>query len=291
MARSIATIQQQIINTIQANSTISSLNQNTSNVAIWKLFTWITAVAINLLEQLTDIFTGEVETIASQGITGTGAWLRQQVLNFQFGYIVQFNTTTFSPSYSTIDTTAQVITRCSVTQSANFTVNVKIATGQTGSLAPATTPQLQALTGYLDELGFAGVGFQIINQNPDYLYVAGTVFYNGQYVGSIQTAVIAALNNYMATLSSAENFNGNVDLLQVENAILNVPGVTDVFLSDVWLRPYAVNGAPTTYGDSSETKLKVSSADIFRNTPTVAGYIINEPAPHDFASALTFSVG
>lgn len=291
MARQISTIQTQIISSLQANTITAPLVSNPSLVSKWRLFTWIVAVANNLLEQLTDIFTTEVEEIAQGGITGTGAWLRQQVLNFQFGYIITINPTTFSASYSTIDTTAQLITRCSVVQSSNFTVNIKIATGQTGSLAPATNDQISALVAYLDEIDFAGVGFSIINDNADLLYVAGTVFYNGQYIGVIKPTVIAALNNYSASLSSATNFNGTVALKDVENAILDVPGVTDVFLTDVWVRPAALNGVPTTFGDGSEVKLLVSSAEIARNTGTASGYIVNEPSPNDFDTVLQFIVG
>ena len=52
MARSITTIQNQIIAAIAANSTIAVLVNNTSKVAIWRLLTFVFAFAINIFEVL-----------------------------------------------------------------------------------------------------------------------------------------------------------------------------------------------------------------------------------------------
>jgi hypothetical protein len=50
MARSIATIKQQIINAKNADPILSEKLTSTSQTAIWNLWAYITAVAINLHE-------------------------------------------------------------------------------------------------------------------------------------------------------------------------------------------------------------------------------------------------
>lgn len=280
MARSITQIQNQIIANIQGNATLSGLT-SASNAAIWRLLTWIVAVAINLLEQLTDIFTTEIEGIASSAITGNAAWLRQQVLNFQFGYVITINPQTFAPSYTVIDTSTQVVQFCSVTIASNNIVNVKVA--GVGP-APISSPQEDALNSYLTEINFAGVGFNLINDNPDRLYIQATIYYNGQYVNVIQANVIAALTAYCTALSNATNFDGEVKVSAIEQTILGVAGVEDVDLINVYCRPVGAS-----FGSGL---LMVTGGTLnYLNYTTAAGYIIPEDTSGEtFANSLTFTI-
>ena len=70
MARSISTIQQQILDNITADPTIGPALTSTSKRAIFLILAFIVATAINLLEQLIDIFTLNVEAIACSCSTG-----------------------------------------------------------------------------------------------------------------------------------------------------------------------------------------------------------------------------
>ena len=65
MARSVSLIQQQMLDNIAADATLSTLLTSTSKRAVYRLFTFIVAVAINALEQLIDIFTASVEATAA----------------------------------------------------------------------------------------------------------------------------------------------------------------------------------------------------------------------------------
>lgn len=273
MARTIATIQNQIIANVQSNSNLSGLN-SVSNTAIWRLLTWVVAVAINLLEQLWDIFQSEIETTAADSITGNAAWLRQQVLNFQYDpttpQVIQIDPTTFVPAYPVIDATKQIVSRCSVVQAANNVVNIKVATGEPPT--QLNSSQQTSLQAYLNAINFAGVQFLLINLLPDLLYVNATVYYDGQYDSSIRTTVPAALNNYCATLSSATNFNGIIKASAIEDAILAVPGVKDVVLQNVSIRD---NNIPWLSG----TYIVQNYAEQFSNNAeytTASGYVVGE---------------
>ncbi len=287
MARTIATIQNQIIANIQANSALRGLN-STSSTAIWNLLTWIVATAINLLEQLWDIFQTEIETTAADSITGNAAWLRQQVLNFQYDpntpQVIQINPVTFVPAYPTVDATKQIVTRCSVVQNGNNVVNVKVAKNEPPTQLDTVTEQL-ALQAYLNAINFAGVQFLLVNQPPDLLYINATVYYDGQYVNAITSTLPAALNNYCATLSSAANFNGTIEVSAIEAAILAVPGVKDVVLQNVSVRANSVSWG-------SGTPLVISSTEQGEGEQiTLSGYVIGETTTgNTFTDSISYQI-
>ena len=78
MARSITTIQNEIIAAKTADSNLNSLN-SPSAVAIWRLWSRIIAGAIETQEQLWDVFKAELEQIAREAVPGTADWLQKRV--------------------------------------------------------------------------------------------------------------------------------------------------------------------------------------------------------------------
>src|ERR1700753_1852304 len=106
MARSTATIQQQILSNIKADTTLGPLLTSTSKRAIYNLLAFIMAVAINVLEQLIDIFTANVEAVAAGSAPATIAWLQAQIFKFQYSatspQVIQF-APGFAPYYATVD--------------------------------------------------------------------------------------------------------------------------------------------------------------------------------------------
>ena len=60
MARTLSEIQNAIIADFQAQPELAGANSN-SNRAIWRLFTYVQASSILLLEQLMDIFKSDIE--------------------------------------------------------------------------------------------------------------------------------------------------------------------------------------------------------------------------------------
>jgi len=284
MARSTATIQQQILDNIAADTTLGPVLTSNSKRAIYNLLTFIMSVAINVLEQLVDIFTANVETVAASAAPATPAWLQNQILKFQYSdtvpQIIQF--TNYAPAYPVVDTTLQIITRCSVKTTLANTVLVKVATGSTP--AALATDQLNSLKDYIlppNGIGIAGINYQVTSGNPDQFYCQATIYYKGQYSNVIQNNVIAAINGYLAGLP----FDGAVIISDLEAAIKAVTGVNDMVFINVSAR---ADG--TAFG--SGTALITGQTLASRLWNTVAGYIISETTTGEtLANSLTFIVG
>lgn len=265
MARQISEIQQQMLDNIAADTTLGTLLTSTSKRAIYRLFTYIVAVAINALEQLIDIFTASVEDIASKAAPATSAWLQNQILKFQYSattpQVIQL--IDYAPAYPIVDETLRIISRCSVTTNLSNSVLIKVATGTTP--AALSAPQLSALQSYVSQIGIAGVNYFVTSDASDKLYVQANVYYLGQYSAVIVANVVAAIESYLAAIP----FNGQVKITDLEDAITKVEGVTDVVLVNVRAR-----GNATSFANGSF--LVQNQQTIGRLWSTLAGYIVGE---------------
>lgn len=278
MARTVSDIQQQMLDNIAADATLSTLLTSTSKRAIYRLYTYIVAVAINALEQLIDIFTASVEATAAAASPATPSWLQAQIFNFQYSattpQVIQL--INFAPAYPIVDPTLRIISRCSVTTNLSNSVIIKVATGTTPSALSA--PQLAALQAYVNEIGIAGVIYSCISNASDKLYVQANVYYKGQYSAVIQANVIAAINTFLAAIP----FNGQMKISDLEEAIRSVEGVNDVVLVNVKARD---NGTAFASGNY----LVQAQQTIGRLWPTIAGYMIAETTSgQTLADSLTF---
>lgn len=265
MARQISEIQQQMLDNIAADSTLGSLLTSTSKRAIYRLFTYIVAVAINALEQLIDIFTASVEATAAKAAPATPSWLQDQILKFQYDantpQVVQL--INFAPQYPTVDEALRIITRCSVTTNLSNSVLIKVATGEPP--AALSAPQLSALQSYVSQIGIAGVNYAVTSDTSDKLFAQANIYYLGQYSAVIKANVVAAIEAYLAAIP----FNGQMKITDLEDAITGVEGVTDVVLVNVRAR---ANG--TAFADGSY--LVQNQQTIGRLWATIAGYIVGE---------------
>lgn len=278
MARQISQIQQQILDNVAADSVLSTLLTSTSKRAIYRLWAYIVAVAINSLEQLIDIFTASVEATAAAASPATSSWLQAQILKFQYSATVPqvIQLINFAPAYSVVDTTLRIISRCSVTTNLSNSVLIKVATGTTPGALSA--PQLSALQSYVSQIGIAGVNYFVTSDASDKLYVQANIYYLGQYSAVIKANVVAAIESYLAAIP----FNGQVKIIDLEKAISKVEGVTDVVLVNVRARANS-----TAF--SSGSSLVQSQQVIGRLWSTVAGYIVGETTTGSTPSdSLTF---
>jgi hypothetical protein len=278
MARSIDTIQKQIIDSKNADPVLSTRLTSTSKRAIWRLWAFITAVAIGLLEQAIDIMVAVIEAFVAKASPGTPPWLQDQAFKFQYSsstpQVVQL--INFAPVYPIVDTTLRIITRCSVTTDVNNTVTIKVAKGSTPQALASL--ELSALQSYFNVMAVAGVSYNVVSNPPDRLYVDADIYYTGLYASVIQTNTIAAINAYIAGIP----FNGRIRVSDLEIAIKAVSGVEDVVFKNVIAR-----AAATAYG--SGTALVIGNTLASRFWPTLAGYAISEDtATHTLADSLNF---
>lgn len=282
MARSIQVIKQQLIDAKNANATLVTLN-SPSQVAVWNLWLFIFAVGVNIFEQFLDLYVAQTQAIANIAPPGTQAWVRNQVLN-----VFQYDSVTpqiinlqpdFTLNYAVVDPTKRIVSQCAVITDINKKVNIMVAKqNPPTALLPA---ELSALQGFISGIEPAGIQAVAISLLPDYLYVQGDIYFNGQYANVILANVITAINTFLFNIP----FTGVVKMSDLENAIRTVPGVNDVQLTNVKARP-------STALFSAATPLITGSQIINRQWATVAGYIIQENTTgNTFADKLNMLVG
>lgn len=277
MARSIEQIQSSIIKDIQATPELAQAN-STSKRAIWRLFAFVQASAILLLEQIIDVFITENDVKISKAIPATASWLNAKVLDFQYSstnpQIVQL--VNFAPTYPVIDPSLRLISRCSVVTTLSNQVIIKVAKSEPPTAL--TSPELNSLQAYINNIGIVGVNYNCQSLTSDKLFIDAEIYYDGQYSTVISATVIDAINIFLAKLS----FNGVLKVSDIELAIRNVIGVSDVLLKNVKMRSDA-----TAFIDG--TFLIQNNTVISRVCPTVSGYLVGETtAGNTFTEKLTF---
>jgi hypothetical protein len=278
MARQISVIETQITDAVAADPVLSVQLTSTSKRAIWRLWAFIVAAAIGILEQLMDQNKVEVEALVAQAAPGTPQWLQAQVFKFQYSsttpQVIQL--INLAPVYPIVDPSLRIVTRCSVTTDLANVVTIKTAKGDPPTALASL--ELDALTSYINQVGIAGIQHNVLSLLADRLYVAAQVFYTGLFSSVIKSNVILAIDNYLAGIP----FNGQIKVSELEQAILGVDGVTDVILQNVTARAQS-----TAFG--SGTALVSGNAVASRLWPTVAGYAISEDtAGQTLADTLTF---
>lgn len=277
MARTIEQIQASIIANIQATPELAEAN-STSTRAIWRLFSYVVAVAILILEQIIDVFKADNEAVIASAIPNTAAWLTKKVFEFQYSatnpQIIQLSNLT--PYYPVVDSSLRIITRCSVVTTISNKVNIKIAKSEPP--VALSSAELSALQGYINTIGVAGVQYNCLSTDADRVYISGDIFYDGQYSSTIQGTVINAIDVFLSSLP----FNGQLKISDLELAIRNITGVNDLLIKDIKVRP-----STTTFADG--TYLIQNKTTISRLFPTISGYIVQEDTTgQTFANSLNF---
>ena len=251
MARSTATIQATMDAEQALQTDLTTLN-SPSQTAIYRLWKFITSTIINYCEQLWDIYKSELETQISAAAVGSNAWLQSRVLKFQYSAStpqVLAVDSNFAINYPTIDTTLQIITRCSVTTTSQRVCLVKVA--KSAPPVALSAPELSSLSGFLSDLNFAGVNYVAQSLTSDKIYIDADIYYNGQYASTISANVIDAINAYLAAIP----FDGKIKLMSLIDAIQAVTGVTDVVLKNVAIRADATAFANKTYLVQNKTSI------------------------------------
>lgn len=264
MSRTIAQIQNQILTEKAAQSALSGLT-SVSQVSIFNLWSYVTAVGIYIQETLWDVFKSDLEADIADAPIGTDKWVQAQAYKFQYDAITPqiITLNNFVPSYTTVDTTKQIITRASVKTLPARIVSVKVAK-QEPPIA-LTPTELTSFKGYLDEISFAGVQYNTVSYSPDNLMIGATVYYNGQYSSTITADTISAINTYLQEIP----FDGVVRISKIEDAIQGVNGVTDVILNNVAIRADSTPFSATTYMVQNNT-------EIYNKYNMYAGYAVPE---------------
>ena len=120
MARSVIVIKAKMLSDLQADSTLNTKLTSPSLTAVYNLWIFIVASAINLFEQVQDAYIILAESVALQTPPATPSWIQNQVFNYQYDAsglpatnVIVINSD-FSVGYATKNTLFNIVTLCSV---------------------------------------------------------------------------------------------------------------------------------------------------------------------------------
>lgn len=225
---------QEIKNNILAEKALHpTLNvlDNTSPTSIWLLWVNIIAYAIWLHEAFFDKHVSHVETIAARAIPNTLPWYHYQALQYQHGYMLEWNASTLRYEYTTIDLSARIIALCAVIEGQDSII-LKVVK-KTTSLTPLTNTEKNAFSTYINRLKTPGVSVFVISENADEIRIYADVYYNGTLpLTTVRASVETAINAYLESLP----FDGKFQLSKLQDAIQQATGVTDVALGNIQAR-------------------------------------------------------
>ena len=247
VARSITVILDEILTEKQNQTALNDLQPSiddsqtllddltsTSKVALWRLWAFIMAVAINIHEKIYELFEAEIELRATQVPSGTPIWLQVEGLKFQFGDSLEFNGIKFV--YPVIDESKQVVKLLAIVD-LGFFVRFKAAKLDGAGLAiPLSGSELTSFTGYIKQIRFAGTAVTITTDPGDDLRLDYFIRYDplllaadGSLLEDPSTfPVIDAINGKIQSLP----FDGILSLMELTDAVQLATGVIDVTLNE-----------------------------------------------------------
>ncbi len=261
MARTIAEIQQSIINAKQDDPTLAGLT-STSNVSIWLLWTYVVAVCQWVLETFFDDHKAEVDNIIATQRPHTLQWYVTKARQFQYGVALPFE----SDRYTALseDPTVSIINYAAAVELSSL-VRLKVATLSGGVLAPLLPAQLTSFTAYIQQIKDAGVRMQITSGEPDVLRLKLTIYYDplvldatgSRIDGTATQPVLDAVKAFLKSLP----FNG---LFVLNNLIAALQAIDGVVIG-------VVDTAEATYAALPYTPVTVEYAPD-------AGYMVADGA-------------
>lgn len=223
-----------------AQTLLTDLGTN-SQVAEWRLWVWLVAMATSTLESLWAVFKTEIESISNIHY-GTIPWYRVVSLEYQHGDSLVFVDNMFQ--YSPIDLTNRIIQKAAAEQIPG-TVIVKVA--KAGGI-PLTTIENTAFSAYIDSISPPGINTTIISQIPDEMKIAADVYYDPLVLaadGSLLSdasvfPVEDAITNYIDNI----DFNGELIITNLQDAMQLAEGVDNPVINTVETKygavPYAI---------------------------------------------------
>ena len=237
MARTVQQIYDEIVSYKDTQSAISALAPNGDNfqgllaqlgngsqVAIWRLWAFLLALAIATHENLFDLFKVEVQTIANNAAVGTVGWYVKQVYDFQYSDILVYVGTKYQ--YATQNNTLKIVKRCAIEERGDGVLRFKVAKLNNGNLEGLNqSTEIPALVSYLKKIRFAGTRFVVFTNNGDLLHLFYTIYYDPIIAqANVQAFVEQAIQDYIQNLP----FNGELLLSKLTDKIQLVTGVKDV---------------------------------------------------------------
>jgi hypothetical protein len=246
MARTIIEIQNGMLTEIASNEVLSVQLTSTSKVAIYRLFTYVVAAAIWVLEMLFDNHKKEIDSAIYEQKSGTPRWYRNMSLSFQYGFDLLEDRDKFDNAGHTTEQIedSKIIKYCSVKESIESNrLSIKVA-GESGeNLIPLDLTQIASFREYLAEIKYAGVKINVVNNPADKLLLNMDIYRdvlvldeNGNSIISGGKPVEKAIRDYMKALP----FDGELVINDLIEKLRAVDGVNNAHIINATSSVYSV---------------------------------------------------
>jgi hypothetical protein len=252
MARSIDTIQTEILTDVDASGTLSPLLTSSSRASRFRLFSYIVSAGMWVLEKLFDTHKSEVDNKLLNQKAGTLNWIATMALSFQYGYDLVPDHDYYDNTGLTADQVAasKIVKYVAVSQSENESrVIIKIK----GADAPLNADEQASFVAYMKEVLWP-VKRNIVNYLPDILNISLKIKYNALVLNANGMSILngnypveEALYEFIANELA---FNGELRLSALVDKLQKAEGVVDATLisaSSSWIDPES-----NSYGDAQE---------------------------------------
>lgn len=211
-----------------------------SIVSIESILFYAVGYIISVFEKIIDNFRTEIQTTVDAAFVANDAWWHAMLSEFQRGYDLVLNTTTFKYAYSAIDASAQIITRRAVRQKVDEADNVyKVflyvaTTDATGQIAAITDANdLVQIQSYIAKKKYSGVLTKLVSGPGDVVDLNFTINYNpllmnssGELISDGSKSVELAIHNFIDNLNNI-NFGGKLNITKLVDAVQDATGVVD----------------------------------------------------------------
>jgi len=204
---------------------------------------YIVAVCCYGLEYLFGVHLTEVAAYETKMRVGTKEWWRQLCFSFQLGDSLEFNSSTNTYEYPTIDETAKIIEYVDVRETTNG-LTILIAkddgTGSPEKLDTVDLTERNAFDAYIKKVKIAGIPLSWNSYDADQVKITLVIKYDplvldasGQLIGTTTKPVDAAVETYLQTIPFG---SGIMNKTQIIDTIQAVEGVVDVYPASAdWL--------------------------------------------------------
>lgn len=256
MARSREEIEAEMLALKAQFPQLASLNSNSSE-AEWMTWIHIVSSLMHMQDKRLDDHQARVTDIASRAVGTSSRWYQVTVLQYQHGYLIEWDNATLQYKYPVTDVAALVVKRCAIEDPAGL-VRIKVAKLDASGLpTPLDSPELEGLQSYMGKVAGAGDFLEFINQEADSLKLYMDVDYDPQVtLNTVKSAVEQVVTSYIANLP----FNAQLRLTSLIDAIQQVNGVVDARIG-------LAEGKPLNQTYSTITSTYVARAGHMRIDP------------------------
>jgi len=216
---------------------------SSSPLAEWKLWTYIMAAAIKLIEVIINAFTADIINKIANTRVGTIVWYVEEALKFEYGnHLILLSDG--SLGYLVPNPALRIISNASMTENlATGDVYLKVCKQTDGVLEKLNDAELLAFKNYIYDIKTAGTKLSTISYDSDMIKYNLVVYYNlGYDPVTLKESVKTALENYRNNI----DFTGIVYKNKLLQAILDVPGVVTVNATLLQSRAYSNSYADMT---------------------------------------------